>query len=400
MKKIRLAYLVSHPIQYQAPLLRRINQEPDIDLTTLFCSDLSAKEYRDTEFGASFKWDVPLLEGYKYKFLPAFVSTQQLSFLKPFNYGITRALKKGRFDALWVHGWGYWSHIWAILIAKMLRIKVLIRGESNLHTQQYGTLKRTAKEMFIRRIIALSDAFLSIGSLNREFYIHYGAKHDAVCMVPYVVNNDFFQEKCRAASAERESLRCSLGLKQGRPVILYASKMTERKRARDLLEAYARLSPDGHTEPEPYLLFIGDGEMRSALERRSAELGWGSIRFLGFKNQTELPAFYDLCDVFVLPSFHEPWGLVINEVMNAAKPVIVSDHVGCAPDLVNHKGNGYIFRAGDIDDLYRALRFVLDDKERCRVMGQKSLEVINRWGFEEDITGLRKALKMLFGNCQ
>ena len=140
--------------------------------------------------------------------------------------------------------------------------------------------------------------------------------------------------------------------------------------------------------------------MKSALERRSAELGWGSIRFLGFKNQTELPAYYDLCDVFVLPSFHEPWGLVINEVMNAAKPVIVSDHVGCAPDLVNHKGNGYIFRACDIDDLYRALRFVLDDKERCRAMGQKSLEVINRWGFEEDITGLRKALKMLFGNCQ
>lgn len=400
MKKIRLAYLVSHPIQYQAPLLRRINQEPDIDLTTLFCSDLSAKEYRDTEFGASFKWDVPLLEGYKYKFLPAFVSTQQLSFLKPFNYGITRALKRGRFDALWVHGWGYWSHIWAILIAKLLGIKVLIRGESTLYTRRHGVLKQTAKRLFIHSIVSLTDAFLAIGTLNREFYLYYGANTGAMCMVPYAVDNAFFQKSCKAASAGRESLRCSLGLKQGRPVILYASKMTERKRAGDLLEAYARLSPDGHTEPEPYLVFIGDGEMRSILEKRAEKLGWDSVRLLGFKNQNELPSYYDLCDVFVLPSFHEPWGLVINEVMNAAKPVIVSDHVGCAPDLVNHKGNGYIFRAGDIDDLYRALRFVLDDKERCRAMGQKSLEVINRWGFEEDITGLRKALKMLFGNCQ
>ena len=209
-----------------------------------------------------------------------------------------------------------------------------------------------------------------------------------------------FQMECKAATPDRERLRHALGLEQQRPIILYASKMTERKRAGDLLEAYIRLSPDSLKEPEPYLLFIGDGEMRSVLERRAAELGRGSIRFLGFKNQTELPAYYDLCDVFVLPSFHEPWGLAINEVMNAAKPVIVSDQVGCAPDLVRHKENGYIFRAGDIDDLCTALQFVLGDKERSYMMGQKSLEIINGWGFEEDIAGLRKALKMLFGDCQ
>ena len=145
MRKIRLAYLVSHPIQYQAPLLRRISQESDIDLTVLFCSDLSVEEYRDTEFGTSFKWDVPLLEGYKYEFLPSLGNAQQLSFWKPFNFGITRALRKGKFDVLWIHGWGYWSHIMAVFAAKLLGIRVLIRGESTLNTRSYGMLRQTAK---------------------------------------------------------------------------------------------------------------------------------------------------------------------------------------------------------------------------------------------------------------
>ncbi len=64
-KKVRLAYLVSHPIQYQAPLLRRIAQEPDIDLTVFFGSDFSLRSYQDEGFGVDVKWDVPLLDGYR-----------------------------------------------------------------------------------------------------------------------------------------------------------------------------------------------------------------------------------------------------------------------------------------------------------------------------------------------
>ena len=70
-RRVRLAYLVSHPIQYQVPLLRRIAKEPDIDLTVLFGSDFSVRGYEDKGFGVAVKWDVPLLDGYKYEFLPA-----------------------------------------------------------------------------------------------------------------------------------------------------------------------------------------------------------------------------------------------------------------------------------------------------------------------------------------
>jgi glycosyltransferase involved in cell wall biosynthesis len=188
-------------------------------------------------------------------------------------------------------------------------------------------------------------------------------------------------------------------LEKGRPVILYASKMTARKRTADLLEAYVRLSPDGKTEPRPYLLFVGDGETREALERRASRLGWSSIKFLGFQNQTELPRYYDLCDVFVLPSVREPWGLVVNEVMNAGRAVIVSDQVGCGQDLVEDGANGYVFEAQNVEDLHRVLRTVTADPERSRTMGQKSLEIIDKWSFEEDVVGLRKALSRVLGHA-
>jgi len=391
-RKLRLAYLVSHPIQYQAPLLRKISQETDIDLTVFYCSDLSVRGYHDEGFGQAVQWDVPLLDGYRHEFLPAVGNSTNLSFWRPFNYGLARRLSTGRFDALWIHGWAYWSHLLAVSKAKKLGIKVLMRGESGLHLTSQSVMKQLLKERLMRYLASKVDGFLAIGDLNRKFYLHHGVDASRIFMVPYAVDNVFFQSKAAAAKATREKLRASLDLSPGRPVILYASKMTERKQPDGLLEAYIRLSPDHRTEPQPYLLFIGDGELRQRLEARASQLKWNSIKFLGFRNQSELPMYYDLCDVFVLPSVQEPWGLVINEVMNAARAVIVSDQVGCGPDLVRHGENGFIFKAGDVDDLKRVLQDTLADPDRCTSMGEMSARIINKWSFEEDIAGLSNAL--------
>lgn len=388
----RLAYLVSHPIQYQAPLLRHISAEMDIELTVFFCSDLSVREYVDEGFGQTVQWDVPLLDGYRHEFLPAVGGRRRLSFSHPLNYGLVPRLREGKFDALWVHGWGHWAHLWALRVARRLGIKVLMRGESGLHLHPPSGWRRIMKQRLLSYLTTHVDGFLAIGTLNRGFYESQGVSPRFIFPMPYAVDNAFFQARAVEASISRESLRQQLGLEAGRPVILYASKMTLRKRADDLLEAYCRLSPNSNVEPWPYLLFIGDGELRPALAERVRELGWHSVRFLGFKNQTELPAYYDLCDVFVLPAVQEPWGLVINEVMNAGKAVIVSDEVGCGPDLVKHGENGYVFRAGDIDDLHRMLRETLTGPERTMAMGRRSLALINRWGFDEDIAGLQQAL--------
>lgn len=392
MSKIRLAYLLSHPVQYQAPFLRRLAEEPDIDLTVFFCSDVSLQKFHDAEFGKEIAWDVPLVEGYRYEILPAIGGRKRVDFWRPFNYALSKRLRKGNFDVLWVHGYARWFNWIAILLAKTQGLKVLIRDDATLISVSRTSIKQALKKIFFSGLNFFCDGFLAVGSMNREYYNYYGINYDKIFLVPWAVDNAFFQAKSQEASATLEELRHSLGIEAGHPVILFAGKMSERKRAGDLLEAYIQLSPDRKTEPFPYLLFIGEGVQRQALENRARETGWDSIKFLGFKNQTELPAYFKLCQVFVLPSVHEPWGLAINEAMNAGRAIIVSDQVGCGPDLVRHGENGFIFPAGDIASLAQAIHNVLENKEKCQMMGQQSLKIIEKWGFEEDIQGVKQAL--------
>jgi glycosyltransferase involved in cell wall biosynthesis len=210
--------------------------------------------------------------------------------------------------------------------------------------------------------------------------------------MPYAVDNGYFAQRASDACAERSELQAELGLDPSRPVILFASKLQERKLCNHLIEAYARLSLAPDVEPHPYLVIVGDGEQRLVLEQQAAATGLTGIRFCGFRNQSEMPRFLDLCTVFVLPSRHEPWGLIVNEVMNAARPSIVSDDVGCAPDLIADGVNGCVYPVGDIAALTRSLHRMLDTPGAAEAMGQRAFERIQSWSFEEDIQGLRRAL--------
>jgi glycosyltransferase involved in cell wall biosynthesis len=393
MAEIRLAYLVTHPIQYQAPLLRRLARQPGLDLTVFFCSDFTTRRFLEPTFGREIDWDVPLLEGYRHEFLPALGSRDRVSFWRPFNYGLGNRLRAGGFQVLWIHGYNRWFHWLALLTAKRRGLRVLIRDEANLISAPRGFGKRLLKRLFFAGLKRLVDGFLAIGCLNREYYRHYGVPEERIFAVPYTVDNAFFQAGVQQAAAGREELRRELGLAADRPVILFVSKIEPRKRPADLLAAYKKLIESGAVAGPPYLLFVGDGRQRRPLEELAREQRLEGVKFLGFKNQSELPAYYDLCEVFVLPSVQEPWGLVVNEVMNAGRAVIVSDQVGCGPDLVRNGENGYIFRAGDVDGLAQVLARVLENRENCLRLGQNSRKIIGSWGLEEDVQGLTQALR-------
>jgi glycosyltransferase involved in cell wall biosynthesis len=391
-KPLRLAYFVSHPIQYQVPLLRRIAQEADIDLHVFYFSDLSVRGYKDAGFGGvHVSWDIPLLDGYQSEFLPGFRHADSFSFASPVSHGILSRLRRGRFDAVWVHGYHTLNCLQVILAAKLLGLPLFLRTDSSLEDRARSKKTLLAKKFFFGAIGRAIFGILSVGEANDAYWRRQLGPGVRIFPMRYAVDNDFFRRKAEEASPRREEFRRELGLDAGRPVILFASKLQGRKRCIDLVEAYLQLSSDSG-KPRPYLLIVGDGEERKAVEARAAAAQEGDIRFLGFRNQTDLPRFFDLCDVFVLPSIHEPYGLVINEVMNAARPVIVSDQVGCHPDLVHNGENGYVFPALNVQALAECLRRLLDDPATRASMGEKSLRLVQQFSFEQDIAGLRQAL--------
>jgi glycosyltransferase involved in cell wall biosynthesis len=394
---IHVAYVAPHPIQYQAPLLRRLAACGELDLQAFFLSDFSVREHHEADFNRSVHWDVPLTEGYASEVLPRWLAGKADRPRPGWPVrGLRKRLRAGRYDAVWVHGWGHLGLRQAVGAGHALGLPVLLRGESVPNGSRVRGWRRLLRDGLCRRLFARCSAILCIGTLNRQFYREFGIAEDRMFDVPYAVDNGWFQARCAEAAARREQFRREQGLEPGRPIILFAAKFTSVKAPDDLLAAYLAAFPEDDPA-RPYLLLVGDGPLRPALAGQGAARAGSDVRFAGFRNQSELPAFYDLCDLLVLPSRFEPWGLVVNEVMNAGRAVIVSDRVGAAPDLVRVGDNGWIFPAGDVPALAGALREACADRARLAAFGARSRERIDEWDFAADERGILAALRAVVG---
>ncbi len=398
-RHFRLAYVVSHPIQYQAGLLRLLAAQLDIDLLVLFCSDFSVRSYKDEGFGTAVTWDTPLLEGYRHVVLPRVRDTDSPNPTSPIAFGFYQHLKRGidgaPFDAVWIHGYSTVNALHAMLAAKALGLPVLLRAESWLEDRSRSSVKLLIKRAYFRLLRSLVHAVLPIGSRNAAYWRYYFGEDFPAFLVPYTVDNHYFAERAEQAATSREALLRELELQPGHPVILFASKLQERKHCDHLLEAFLQVQLPADT-PAPYLLIVGDGEMRRDLERRAAESESQRIIFAGFRNQSELPRFFELSSVFVLPSRHEAWGLITNEAMASGMPVIVTESAGCTPDLVRNGVNGFTYPVGDIAALRSALKTCLSSG-RAQRMRQHSRDIIAGWSYAEDVAGLRAALQHASG---
>ncbi len=388
----RLAVLTSHPIQYQAPLFRKLAQHPQIDLIVYFCWDFGVgKPKTDPEFGIAYTWDVPLLEGYRYEFLknysPSPGPARAWGLVNP---SIIKRIRKGRFDAVILHGYTHVTTMLAYLAAWSSGTAILFRGETVLRAGQ-SIYQRLLKRSLLTHLFKRTQAFLAIGSRSREFYECYGVPRERIFLSPYAVDNEFFLAKHSELNRARNDLRTKLGVNSQTPIILFVGKLSKRKRPLDLLRAFqiVRRSNDAA------LIFVGEGDERSYLERYVSENRISNVLFVGFKNQTQLPPFYEIADIFVLPSEYEPWGLVINEAMCFGLPIIATDDVAAVSDLVRDGENGYVYHSGDVDTLARLLQHLLLDSASREEMGEKSKQIVSVWNLDGAVNGILESLGLV-----
>ncbi len=392
MRKYKIAFLVSHPIQYFSPLFEKMNDNEKMDLTVYYCSDETLKTFKDRGFNREIKWDIPLLSGYKYKFLKNYSPKPSIynGFLGLMNWGIVKELKNKKYDALIIHGWNYFTHTLSIITAKLSRIKLFIRGDNPLNQE----LKKSYYKIFLKRIILqnflfkLIDVFLYVGQENKRFYKFYGVPEKKLFFMPYAVENERFIKNFKELKNQRDEIKEEIGISSQKIVILFCGKLIDKKRPFDLLKGYERIENKNKA-----LLFVGDGYLKKELENYVKEKNLKNVFFLGFKNQTELPKYYTIADIFVLSSSSETWGLVVNEAMCFGLPVIVSDMVGCGKDLVRYGENGFIYPVGNIEKLSFYISKLLEDKKLRESMGKKSLEIIKKWSYEKNIKGILSAIQ-------
>lgn len=388
-----VVYFLTHPIQYQSPMLRAL-VAAGVNVHVVYGPMAADWAAHDAELGRQVPWDLPLLEGYSHEFVqsPFMFGPVGLLFLRP---RIKQLLQRLQPDAVWIHGWGDVYSVAAWNVAWTLGIPVLLRGESHLKCLRGGPLRRWLHRQILTRCFGTVSRFLAIGSANREFYLSYQVPARKIVDVPYAVDNAWFARKDEAIDQETHEWREQLGIAKGETVIGFFGKLKKAKRPDLALNGVALAAAGLPPDQRPWLVFVGDGPLRDRLAKLAARLYPERTLFLGFQNQSRLPALYHLVDLLLLPSDYEPWGLVVNEAMCAARPVLVSDHVGCAKDLVKPKVNGEVFRAGDADDLAALLRPFLVDAALREQAGRESLAIINTWSFEEDLSGVQHAVQSL-----
>jgi glycosyltransferase involved in cell wall biosynthesis len=382
MKK-KIAWFVTHPIQYYSPMYVKINEEEDIDLTVYYFSDFSVKGYQDKEFGKTIQWDIPLLDGYTSEILKNYSWKNHGSFFSYINFSIFQKIKNNNYDLVVIHGWNTFSHMLILISCLITSTPYAIRGDTNSFNEHNKKgIKSLIRKVFLTNIFKYASAIFYIGEQNKKFYQLFSVQFNKLFKMPFAVDNDYFQNYLKKVDIEKE--KALLNIEKDMKVILFSGKLTFNKQCNLLINALENMKQEKYI-----LLIVGDGDERSKLEELAIKKQI-NIHFLGFINQKEIPKYYWLSDIFILPSKYEAWGLAINEAMNCKCAIIVSDSVGAKDDLI--KDNGFIFDKSNKDELAHIIHKLINDEDLLQSCQLNSSNLIKSYSFEEDV----KALKLYF----
>jgi len=381
----RLATIFQRPHPYFCKFIQHLAAHPEIRLKAYFYSDLGVGNTFDPGYGRSVQWDGDLLSGYEHSFLRNYSPRPALDrFMGLIHPGLVTELRG--YDAIILHGWWGFSSWMAMGLASLRGIPLLIHSDKNV-VEPKGVPHGSMRDYVLPPLFRLPAGFLAVGRCNADFYRKMGVPEKKLFFAPLAVDNAFFQAERRRLDPEREAIRSGLGILPGDVVILYVGRLDVRKGLMDLLQAFANLRNDS-----AHLVFAGEGPDRGALESFARDRRIAGVHFTGLQNYSELPASYAMADVFAFPSHRENWGAVVNEAMNFGLPIVTTNVVGAAADLVEDGRNGLILDAGDVRNLSAHLYLLCNRPDLRRRMGEQSARRINEWDFDRGVNGILTAL--------
>jgi glycosyltransferase involved in cell wall biosynthesis len=399
MNKPSIGYLVSHPIQYQAPLFRQLAASERVEFTAIFGCDFGLRSKFDPQFGREVDFGIDLLEGYRSVFLPQAPTSPRIDRFRGLRTpSVSSVFDAVKVDVLVLHGWATMMMWQAAFGAAMRAVPYLMRAETPVYRDvaRRRSASGRLRDVVVRRLLRNASGALTLGQANERFYRELGVPEETMFRMPYFVDNDSVAECARRGRADREALRDRLGVPRTATLIVSVGKLMPRKRPLDLVRALAMLAGDVH------LVWIGSGEMEGAVRAEAESLGVEDrVHVLGFQPAPDTWTVLGGCDVFALASEREPWGLVINEAVVAGLPAVVSDQCGAAEDLIASGRTGDIVPTGDIARWVATLQDWMDRLARGDVgdVGERNRRAALH-SVDRAATALEDAALATYGRCE
>jgi glycosyltransferase involved in cell wall biosynthesis len=368
---MRIAIIVSHPIQYYSPLFKLLAQKTTIKVFYTW-GESSLTKY-DPGFNKTITWDIDLLSGYDYEWAVN-TATKRGShhFNGIINPDLIDQVSNWQPHAILIFGWAYNSHFKVMRHFKG-KLPILFRGDSML-LDKFNPIKKIARDLILRWVYRHIDHAFYVGTNNKAYFKKHGLREFQLTFAPHAIANERFEVN---RQNEVSALKQKLKIDDENLLILFAGKFEPKKDPLLLITCFLQLQ-----NPNVHLLMVGNGILEKELKAAAGKNA--HIHFMDFVNQSYMPVIYQACDVFCLPSRGplETWGLSVNEAMACGKALLVSDKAGCSADLIKEGINGYIHRAGSLKDFFSNLENLINTgKENLKIMGERSKEIIKPWNF-------------------
>jgi len=372
--RLGLWILAPHVVQYHAPLYRAAARDGAVDLTVLYCAEYGFRPIYDPTMNTTIQWDVPLLEGYAFRWLRNLPLSRGGAFLSRVNPGIVWRLLTKRCDVLLIQDYGSLTSWLALIAAKLTRTRVVFRGEGGPSDQKLDrrSIKGCLKLWFIRQM----DAVLFSCHGVRDWLVLLGAHESKMHFVPCAVDNEFFDRELLRIRASGLSPKGRLGLRENTTYVISTARMHPNKRLQDIVAAVHALQQEG---VDVGMILCGDGPERPVIEKTVRDLKVSQVILPGFVNMSRIGEYYAAAGVFALASEADRSPKALSEALVFSLPVVCTETIGTAGELAIPGVNGYLFGVGDVESLTGYLRELVASPERRRAMGMESRRLSLEW---------------------
>ena len=383
MSPVRLAIIANEQTPYRLHLHRRIARElPEVELWSLFTHELASSPWQYQED--------PLIR--PVLFGKGESTRQQSPWAGAWHdwqkgAEIIRWLDEHAIQAIVVFGYNDLARLRIIRWAKARNLRCFLFGDSNIIGDRAVGLKRLLKNLYVPWVLRQVSGVFHCGTLGHAYFRRYHVPPDRLYPFPYEPDYESFARH----DPEREvACREQFSLPAHRRYMLFAGRMIPEKRPDLLLEAFQQIAAQ---RPEWDLVMVGTGPMEAKLRVQLAPRLNARVHWTGFVGDYQkLAVIFGMCDIFVLPSDFEPWGVVLTEAATRLA-LVASNAVGAAADVLSDGVNGRWFSSGSVESLTQALLDVTETN-RFGMMKIASPAVLAAWRTASDpVSSLRRALR-------